>query len=74
MATSPVEEIVGGQETQEPAQDAATTPKPWNPEPAPTQVQLVGLLQFVSGRDYFTPAFRLALVICASERRSRKNS
>jgi hypothetical protein len=65
MADPLVEEIVGGQETQEAAQDASTLPKTWNPERAPTQVQLVELLQFISGRDYFTPAFRLAVVISA---------
>jgi hypothetical protein len=38
---------------------------PWDPTHAPTQVQLVELLQFIAGREYFNPPFRLALVISA---------
>jgi len=38
---------------------------PWDPTQAPTQVQLVELLQFIAGREYFKPPFRLALVISA---------
>lgn len=38
---------------------------PWEPIKAPTQVQLVELLQFIAGREYFKPPFRLALVISA---------
>jgi hypothetical protein len=37
----------------------------WDPAQAPTQVQLVELLQFIAGREYFKPPFRLALVISA---------
>jgi hypothetical protein len=37
----------------------------WDPTKAPTQVQLVELLQFVVEREYFKPPFRLALVISA---------
>jgi hypothetical protein len=37
----------------------------WDPTKAPTQVQLVELLQFVAEREYFNPPFRLALVISA---------
>jgi hypothetical protein len=37
----------------------------WDPTKAPTQVQLVELLQFVAEREYFKPPFRLALVISA---------
>lgn len=37
----------------------------WEASLAPRQVQLVELLQFVAGRDYFKPPFRLALVISA---------
>jgi len=40
-------------------------PIPWDPIQAPTQVQLVELLQFIAGREYFKPPFRLALVISA---------
>src|SRR5258708_35992349 len=38
---------------------------PWDSTQAPTQVQLVELLQFIAGREYFKPPFRLALVISA---------
>jgi hypothetical protein len=38
---------------------------PWDPTQAPTQVQLVELLQFIAGREDFKPPFRLALVISA---------
>lgn len=37
----------------------------WDPVQAPTQVQLVELLQFIADREYFQPPFRLALVISA---------
>lgn len=37
----------------------------WDSTKAPTQVQLVELLQFVAEREYFKPPFRLALVISA---------
>lgn len=37
----------------------------WEPRLAPPQVQLVELLQFIAGREYFKPPFRLALVISA---------
>lgn len=40
-------------------------PIPWDPIQAPTQVQLVELLQFIAGREYFKPPFRLALVVSA---------
>jgi hypothetical protein len=39
--------------------------KPWEIEKAATQVQLVELLQFILTRDYFRPAFRLAIVVSA---------
>lgn len=38
---------------------------PWDPTQSPTQVQLVELLQFIAGREYFKPPFRLSLVISA---------
>jgi len=38
---------------------------PWDPTQAPTQVQLVELLQFIASREYFRPPSRLALVISA---------
>ncbi len=39
--------------------------KPWDIETAPTQVQLVELLQFILSRDYFSPPFRLAVMVSA---------
>jgi len=51
-------EEVGGETPQ------AVT-KPWDIEKGPTQVQLVELLQFVSGREYFRPPFRVAIVVSA---------
>jgi hypothetical protein len=38
---------------------------PWEIEIAPTQVKLVELLQFISGRDYFKAPFRIAIVVSA---------
>lgn len=37
----------------------------WDPAQSPTQVKLVELLQFIAGRDYFKPPFRLVLIISA---------
>lgn len=51
-----------GQSNGEKEDDASV---PWDPTQAPTQVQLVELLQFIAGREYFKPPFRLALVISA---------
>jgi len=65
MANPLVEEIGGDSETQADAQDISSTHRPWNPEDAPTQVQLVELLQFISVRDYFRPPFRLAVIVSA---------
>ena len=65
MANPLVEEIVAGKEKQEPVQDTSSPPKPWNPERAPTQVEVVELLQFICSREYFKPPFRLAVVISA---------
>lgn len=42
--------------------------KPWESENAPTQVQLVDILQFMADRTYFNPPFRLAVVISAWDR------
>ena len=39
--------------------------KAWDIEKAPTQVQLVDLLQFISSREYFRPPFRLGIVVSA---------
>jgi hypothetical protein len=65
MANPLVEEIGGDQQAEGDLPDPSSTPKPWDPERAPTQVQLVELLQFISGRDYFRPPFRLAVIISA---------
>jgi hypothetical protein len=50
-------------ETSAPEQTAPT--QPWNREKAPTQVQLVELLQIITSRDYFRPPLRLAVVLSA---------
>lgn len=47
--------------------------KPWDREKAPTQVQLVDVLQFMAGRNYFQPPFRLAVVISAWDRITPSN-
>lgn len=47
---------------------ADVTLTPWNKEDAPTQVQLVDVLQFMTNREYFEPPFRLAIVISAWDR------
>lgn len=68
-----IEEILCGEQKQEPLQDRSAPLKPWNPERTPTQVQLVDLLQFILGRDYFAPPFRLAVVISAWDKPSELN-
>jgi hypothetical protein len=68
-----IEEILSGQQKQEPLQDRSDPIKPWNPERTPTQVQLVDLLQFILGRDYFAAPFRLAVVISAWDKPSQLN-
>jgi hypothetical protein len=65
MANPLVEEIIGGQETEQPLQDTSSPPVPWDPEKVPTQVELVELLQFICNRDYFKPPFRLVIIISA---------
>jgi len=44
---------------------AALPSMPWDIEKAPTQVQLVELLQFLKGQPHFQPPFRLAIAISA---------
>jgi hypothetical protein len=44
---------------------AAPPSTPWDIEKAPTQVQLVELLQFLKGQPHFRPPFRLAIAISA---------
>ena len=57
---------VSGKKAVAPA-EAEPPPKnaPWNIEEAPTQVQLVELLQVITTREYFQPPFRLAVVLSA---------
>ena len=50
------------QASVEEIQDCAT---PWDIEKAPTQVQLVELLQFINSREHFVPPFRLAIIVSA---------
>lgn len=54
-----------GTDSGDAVEENAAGPKPWDIEKAPTQVQLVELLQFILGRDYFRPPFRLAIVVSA---------
>jgi GTPase SAR1 family protein len=60
-----LEELEGVTEVPSADPEAATPPAPWNPDTSPTQVQLVELLQFIAGREYFHPPFRLAVIISA---------
>lgn len=57
-----VNSIVGA--IGEPNGDVVPT-MPWDIEKAPTQVQLVELLQFMVGRDYLSYPFRLAIIVSA---------
>jgi len=54
---------------EEDARAEAITPSPpaipWDIEKAPTQVQLVELLQFLASNKYFKPPFRLVIVVSA---------
>ena len=54
-----------GVEGETTTEAASAVTKPWDIEKAPTQVQLVELLQFISGREYFQPPFRLAIIVSA---------
>jgi hypothetical protein len=58
---------VQGAEPEEsgPDQSVPSSLVPWDSEQAPTQVQLVELLQFIAARDYFRPPFRLAILVSA---------
>lgn len=57
--------VLGNLGVNEPKPRMKTQDKPWDSEQAPTQVQLVDILQFMSGRSYFRPGFRLAVVVSA---------
>ncbi len=73
-ANAILEEIIDGEEKEEPVKDDPSLPlKPWDPERSPTQVELVDLLQFISGREYFRGPFRLAIVISAWDRIAKLN-
>lgn len=63
LVTAMADAVAAPQETEEENPQGAS--KPWDIEKAPTQVQLVELLQFISGRDYFHPPFRLAIIVSA---------
>lgn len=56
---------IGGDEAK---QKAKIKEKPWDKELSPTQVKLVDILQFMAGRSYFQPSFRLAIVVSAWDR------
>lgn len=56
---------IGGDEAKP---KAKIKDKPWDKERSPTQVQLVDVLQFMAGRSYFQPPFRLAIVVSAWDR------
>jgi hypothetical protein len=58
-------EAMGGPDAR---QKAKVETKTWDPEKAPTQVQLVDLLQFMVSRTYFRAPFRLAVVVSAWDR------
>jgi len=65
MVNSLAEQIINGEPKPVPPQDPTLPIKPWDPISAPTQVQLVEILQFISSRDYFKPVFRLVVVVSA---------
>lgn len=60
-AASLVKEM--GEEAGNESDNGSSTP--WDPAQSPTQVKLVELLQFIAGRGYFKPPFRLVLIISA---------
>jgi len=67
-----VDDLLGDQENvgTETAELAGTSGaesfgKPWEGEKAPTQVQLIELLQFMVAQDYFRPPFKLCIVVSA---------
>jgi hypothetical protein len=52
-------------DTPEPTESEPPKYVPWDIEKAPTQVQLVELLQVIASREYFRPPFQLAVVLSA---------
>lgn len=68
-----VNAVLGDLGGDEPKPKVKAQDKPWDPEKSPTQVQLVDILQFMSGRSYFQPGFRLAVVVSAWDRVTPKN-
>lgn len=66
-----IQELVEYAQTKQPAlvgtppSQTQNEPSKWNIEEAPTQVQLVELLQIISSRDYFQGPLKLAIVISA---------
>ena len=58
------------QDEEESAAEAKTPnppTTPWNIEKAPTQVQIVELLQFLAANQYFKAPFKLAVVVSAGD-------
>jgi hypothetical protein len=57
------------EEDKEEAAAEAKTPNPpttpWNIEKAPTQVQIIELLQFLAANQFFKPPFKLAIMVSA---------
>src|ERR1700733_5754506 len=61
-------EVLGDDAVPETEVGGGTSPmptRPWKRENAPTQVQLVELLQFISSREHFRPPFRLVILVSA---------
>ena len=59
--------LFGGAEGEPETSDALSGSfgKPWDSETAPTQVQVIELLQFIAAQDYFRSPFKLAIVVSA---------
>jgi len=49
----------------EAANPVGGTPKNWDIEQAPTQIQLIEILQAIASRDYVQPGYKLAIIISA---------
>jgi hypothetical protein len=60
-----VAEVNGSADEAPPVPVPPTAIEPWDIEKAPTQVQLVELLQVIASREYFRAPFRLAIVLSA---------
>jgi hypothetical protein len=63
-----VDELLSGQwegDEKMAAAPAGSFGRPWESQKAPTQVQLIELLQFIVAQEYFRPPFKLAVVVSA---------